>query len=86
MRVTVVPVDHLIIRDEVAIHFPVWPFNDGHIHAIQFLNGKGEIELKGPPPVNEPFEGLEILKPYLDHLDQWLTQQATPESDPDSSL
>jgi hypothetical protein len=76
MRVTVVPEDHLIIRDETAVHLPEWPFEDGHIHAIQFRDGEGEIELKGPPPTNKPFEGLEPLQPYLSYLDSWLSEQS----------
>ena len=75
MRVTVVPADHLIIRDETVVNLPEWPFDDTHIHAIQFRDGIGEIELEGPPPVNEPFEGLGLVQPYLDKLDDWLSQQ-----------
>lgn len=81
MRVTVVPADHLIIRDETVVNLPEWSFDDSHIHAIQFRDGSGEIELKGPPPVNEPFEGLGPVQPYLDKLDDWLSQQnPTPET------
>lgn len=82
MRVTVVPADHLIIRDETSVNLPEWPFKDDHIHAIQFLDGSGEIELKGPPPVNEPFEGLGPVQPYLDKLDTWLSQQSAASETP----
>jgi hypothetical protein len=72
MRVTIVPEDHLIIRDTTIVNLPDWPFEDGHIHAIQFLDGAGERELKGPPPRNEPFEGTTPLQPYLAALDAYL--------------
>jgi hypothetical protein len=72
MRVTIVPEDHLIIRDTTIVNLPDWPFEDGHIHAIQFLDGTGELELKGPPPSNEPFEGTTLLQPYLAALDTYL--------------
>ena len=82
MRVTIVPADRLIIRDEVAVHLQDWPFRDGKIHAIQFLDGQGEIELKGPPPTNKAFSGTKPLEPYLRALDAWLAKQTAPENGP----
>lgn len=76
MRVTVIPVDHWIRRDQLSAHLPEWPFDDAEIHAIQWYEIEGELEYNGDPkPENEPFTDSEILKPYLDALDQYLNSQ-----------
>jgi hypothetical protein len=80
MRVTIVPEDRVIVRDELTVQLDEWPFNDSHIHAIQFRDGNGEIELKGPPPANKPFTGTKPLGPYLRALDAWLAKHPPEEA------
>ena len=77
MRITVIPEDRWIRRDQQAAYLPDWNFDDDNIHAIQWLDGSGEIEFKGDPrPANEPFTDQSILEPYLNALDDYL--QSTP--------
>lgn len=79
MRVTVIPVDHWVRRDQVSARLPDWPFDDSAIHAIQWYEIEGEIEYNGDPkPENQLFTDPAILQPYLDALDQYLN--SSPEA------
>lgn len=81
MRVTVVPDDHLIRRDQDSIYLPGWEFEDSTIHAIQWYETEGEVEYKGyPKPANEVITDPAILAPYLAALDAALA--AAPEPTP----
>lgn len=76
MRVTVIPPDRWIRRDDVSAKLPNWPFDDATIHAIQWYEIEGEIEYNGrPKPPNELFTDPAILQPYLDALDEYVQQQ-----------
>lgn len=48
MKVTIIPQDNRIIVDGKTLDLDDndirWAFDDEHIHAIQWRNGKGEIE------------------------------------------
>lgn len=75
MRVTVIPEDRWIRRDDVAANLPSWPFNDANVHALQWYGEAGEIEFNGyPQPPNETFTDASRLQPYLDALDAYLTE------------
>jgi hypothetical protein len=74
MRVTVIPEDKWIRRDDVAVHLPEWNFNDSNIHAIQWYDTEGEIEYNERPPRNEVTTDASVLQPYLDALDEYLIQ------------
>ena len=77
MRITVIPADRWIRRDEVAVNLPDWPFSDDNIHAIQWLDSEGEIEYTGQPkPVNEVITDYAIIEPYLEALDTYLASLA----------
>jgi hypothetical protein len=77
MRVTVIPEDRWVRRDNDAANLPEWPFDDANIHAIQWYGEDGEIEYKGrPKPPNGAFGDAVILQPYLDALDAFLAAQA----------
>lgn len=76
MRVTVIPADRWIRRDEASANIPDWPFDDATIHAIQWYDTEGEIEHRERPPRNESFTDFAILTPYLAALDNYLEQQA----------
>lgn len=77
MRVTVIPEDRWVRRDNDAANLPEWPFDDANIHAIQWYGEDGEIEYKGrPKPPNRAFSDTVILQPYLDALDAFLAAQA----------
>lgn len=85
MRVTVIPVDQWIRRDSDAANLVDWPFDDAHIHAIQWYGDSGEIELTGKPkPPNEHITSSAILAPYLAALDEYLAAQPEPEPAPES--
>jgi len=82
MRVTVIPEDRWIRRDDVSANLPNWPFDDATIHAIQWYDTEGEIEHEGrPKPPNELFTDPAILQPYLDLLDQHLSEQEVIEQE-----
>ena len=76
MRVTIIPIDKWIRKDDISINLPEWNFNDSNIHAIQWYNTKGEIEYKeteDSPQRNESITDDSILQPYLDALSEYLT-------------
>lgn len=73
MRVTVVPADKWVRRDDVSAHLTDWPFEDSHIHAIQWYEDHGEMEFATrPKQPNEQFADVSVLDPYLDALDAHL--------------
>jgi hypothetical protein len=74
MRVTVIPSDKWIRRDDISVNLPEWNFDDSNVHAIQWYDTEGEIEYTGnPKPPNESFTDSSILQSYLDALDEYLT-------------
>lgn len=76
MRVTVIPSDRWIRVDGRSAVLPVWPFDDSHIHAIQWRNGAGEIEFTGTPkPQNQPTDDPAFLTPYVEALDAFLAAE-----------
>ncbi len=76
MKVTVIPTDRWIRRDDDAANLTDWPFDDAHIHAIQWYGEEGEIEDTGrPKPSNEAITDAAILQPYLDALDAYFAAQ-----------
>ena len=78
MRVTVIPSDRFIRRDNDQVwRLADWPFDDASIHAIQWYETKGEIERNGSPrPANEEIDNPAILEPYLAALDAYLATQS----------
>ena len=77
MRITVIPEDRWVRRDDDTANLSDWPFDDANIHAIQWYGEDGEIEYEGrPKPPNETFEDASRLQPYLDALDAYLAAQA----------
>jgi len=71
MRVTIIPEDKWIRKDDVSAHLPEWNFNDPDIHAIQWYSDHGEIEWKNPQR-NESITDDSILQPYITALDEYL--------------
>jgi hypothetical protein len=79
MRITVIPSDRWIRRDNDAANLPDWSFDDAAIHAIQWYDTEGEIEYAGrPKPSNEVFTDVARLEPYLAALDTYLAAEVTP--------
>lgn len=80
MRVTIIPEDKWIRRDDQSANLPEWPFEDANIHAIQWYEDYGEIERNGTPkPQNELFTNPTILEPYISALETYaalLAEQA----------
>lgn len=67
MNVTVIPSDYTIICDDEAVRIKPWPFDDKHIHAIQWHHTEGEIEYRGlPRPANELFDDYSRIEPYVE--------------------
>ena len=85
MRVTIIPEDKWIRKDEVSAHLPEWNFNDPDIHAIQWYEDHGEIEWKNPQR-NESITDDSILLPYITALDEYLVQLSTSEVSNTSSV
>jgi hypothetical protein len=80
MRVTIIPEDKWIRKDNVSAKLPEWNFNDPDIHAIQWYDTKGEIEYKeteDSPQRNESITDDSILQPYLDALSEYLDNLST---------
>lgn len=49
MRVTIIPSDRWIRRDNDAANLPEWPFDDATIHAIQWYGDEGESNTQATP-------------------------------------
>lgn len=76
MRITVIPADRWIRRDNDAANLPEWPFDDVNIHAIQWYDTEGEIEYTNRPKLpNEGITDATVLQPYLDALDAHIAAQ-----------
>ena len=71
MRITIIPIDKWIRKDEVSANLSEWKFDDSNIHAIQWYDDHGEIEWKNPQ-YNESITDDSILQPYLSALDAYL--------------
>ena len=71
MRVTIIPGDKWIRKDDVSENLPEWNFDDSNIHAIQWYEDHGEIEWKNPQR-NEIITDDSILQPYLAALSEYL--------------
>lgn len=81
MRVTVIPGDRWVRRDDEAANLTDWPFADASIHAIQWYGTEGEIEYVGnPKPPNESFTDASRLDAYLAALDEYLAAKAEEEA------
>lgn len=82
MRVTIVPSDKFIRKDDNFANLSEWNFNDSHIHAIQWYDNWGEVEYTGNPrPLNELIHNDSILQPYLVALDEYLTSLSNDAND-----
>lgn len=84
MRVTIIPEDKRIIVDKRTVDLDDndirWKFDDSHIHAIQWRDGRGELEYEdviGEKPVPNKIFGDDefdtIVQPYLDFYSEFLT-------------
>jgi hypothetical protein len=82
MRVTIIPEDKWIRKDEVSLKLPEWNFNDSDIHAIQWYEDHGEIEWKNPQR-NESITEDSILQPYITALEEYLLELYKPAPEPD---
>lgn len=69
MRVTVVQTDRTIGVNNIHYVFEEWNFEDSHIHAIQWYDDHGEIELKTLED-NIKFEDFSIVEPYVSVWEQ----------------
>jgi len=84
MRITIIPVDKMIIVDGKCVHlepYEPWDFDDKHIHAIQWNNGRGSLEyedIPGERPVPNKIFGEDefesIVQPYVDYHYTFLTK------------
>jgi|TARA_R100000479_G_scaffold74373_1_gene35979 hypothetical protein len=70
MRLTVIPQDRSITKDNLCKQFSEWPFADSHIHAIQWFDGTGEIEYAGKPPTEEVITEEAVIQPYVSLFEQ----------------
>ena len=89
MRVTIIPVDKWIRKDDTSAHLDVWNFDDSNIHAIQWYDTKGEIEYKeteDSPQRNESITDDSILQPYLTALDEHIKLASQPVTENDNNI
>ena len=83
MRISIIPEDKKIIVDGKTVDLEddaPWDFDDETIHAIQWKDGRGELEYEDVPgeePVPNKIFGDDefdtILQPYLDYFNSFLT-------------
>ena len=82
MRISIIPEDKKIIVDKRTVDLEddaPWDFDDETIHAIQWRDGKGEVEYEdvdGEVLPNKSFGEEEfdtIVQPYLDYYNSFLT-------------
>lgn len=83
MRISIIPEDKKIIVDKKTVDLEddaPWDFDDEHIHAIQWKDGRGELEYEDipgeQPAPNKIFGDDEfdtIVQPYLDYFNSFLT-------------
>lgn len=83
MRVSIIPEDKKIIVDGKTVDLEddaPWDFDDETIHAIQWKDGRGELEYEDvpgeAPAPNKVFGDDEfdtIVQPYLDYFNSFLT-------------
>ena len=66
MKVTIIPEDCMIIKDNIPMEFDYK--YDENIHAIQWNNDRGHIEYKNGM-LNEEITDFGIIKPYVDQYD-----------------
>lgn len=79
MRLTVIYDDYFISVDNVGMHFPDnWPFDETHIHAIQWYDDHGELEYRTADPNKQLEDQLEVQK-YIDfhtvEYNKWKDEQ-----------
>jgi len=86
-RITVIPDDKLIIVDEAAQVFSTAYAADPNIHAIQWKDGKGDIEYKelieidGRSIKNEYFTDYDVVRPYAELFDAEKLRQQVLEAE-----
>ena len=83
MRISIIPADKKIIVDGKTVDLEddaPWGFDDETIHAIQWRDGRGELEYEDipgeEPEPNKVFGDDEfdaIIQPYLDYFNSFLT-------------
>lgn len=87
MRVTIIPSDKFIRKDNDFVNLPEWNFNDSNIHAIQWYDTWGEVEYTGyPKPLNDLIHEDSILQPYLTALVDHLSNLNTAEDNSTSII
>lgn len=82
MRISIIPEDKKIIVDKKTVDLEddaPWDFDDEHIHAIQWKDGRGSLEYEDVPgesPVPNKIFGEDefetIVQPYLDYYNTFL--------------
>jgi hypothetical protein len=79
MKVTVIYDDYFISVDGKGMNFPNnWPFEENHIHAIQWYDNAGELELRTKEPNIDLTDQSEVQK-YIDFFSieysKWQAEQ-----------
>ena len=79
MKVTVIYDDYFISVDGKGMNFPNnWPFEESHIHAIQWQDNSGELELRTREPNIDLTDQSEVQK-YIDFFNveysKWQAEQ-----------
>jgi hypothetical protein len=80
MRVTIIPVDGFVSVDGEGYHGLDLAFMDADIHALQWYETEGELEIKdarGRVIENRPIDSME---PYQPALDAWAVAKTNNES------
>lgn len=79
MRVTIIPTDGFVSVDGKGINQLDLSFIDSSIHAIQWYDDEGEIEIKDNRGRTVRNEIINSIEPYRKSLDLWAAAKAKAE-------
>lgn len=80
MRVTIIPSDGTVIKDGVAYSGLSFALNDPNIHAVQWYDTEGEIELVDARGRVVENRDITDLSPYQSALIAWQDRHDNPPS------
>jgi hypothetical protein len=75
MKISIIPIDSMVILDGVPVTFDFGPLIDPGIHAIQWDGTSGEIEYKDPKKVNEKISDINSFQEIVDLYGTTLEQR-----------
>lgn len=78
MRVTIIPADGTVIKDNVAYTELTFTLNEPNIHAVQWYDTFGEVELMDARGRIVENRAITDLSPYQSALTAWQDRHDNP--------